>query len=41
MAAYGNFASILDPSQTDYKNHVNNREDTHLSLHVDITMVLA
>ena len=41
MAAYGNFTSILDPGQTNYKNHVNNQEDTHLSLHVDITKVLA
>ena len=40
MAAYGNFTSILDPGQTNYKEHANNREDTHLSLHFDFTLVL-
>ena len=40
MAAYGNFISILDPGQTHYKKHVNNQEDTHLSLHFDFTVTL-
>ena len=40
MAAYGNFTSILDPGQTNYKKHVNNQEDTHLSLYFDFMMVL-
>ena len=37
MAAYENFASILDPGQTNYKKHANNQEDTHLSLQFDFT----
>ena len=40
MAAYGNFASILDPGQTNYKKHANYQEDTPLNLHFDFTMVL-
>ena len=36
MAANGNFVSILDPGQTNYKKHVGNQEDTHLNLYFDM-----
>ena len=41
MVACGNFASILDFGQISCKKHADNRDITHLSLHLVFKLFLA